>query len=117
MDCPSCLDDLATPIVADANVVINLIASGFATTILDPLGNPLRVPGEVQTELERGRNRGREDAAELARLVDGRQAEIVALGTAGIDHFSALVTGAVQDTLDDGGAAAIAHAWNTGQRC
>ena len=114
MDCPSCLDDLATPIVADASVVINLIASGFAATILGPLGNPLRVPGEVKAELERGRNRGREDAAELARLVDGGQAEIVALGTAGIGHFSALVAGTVQDTLDDGEAAAIAHALEHG---
>ena len=114
MDCPSCLDDLATPIVADASVVINLIASGFAATILGPLDSPLRVPGEVQAELDRGRNRGRKDAEELARLVEGGQVEIVALGTAGMEHFSALVASAVQDTLDDGEAAAIAHALKHG---
>ncbi len=114
MDCPSCLDDLATPIVADTSVVINLVASEFAGVMLGPLGSPLRVPGEVQAELERGRSRGRKDTDELARLVEGGQAEIVALGIAGIDHFSALVTGAVQDTLDDGEAAAIAHALEHG---
>ena len=114
MDCPSCLDDLATPIVADASVVINLIASEFATTILGPLGSPLRVPGEVEAELDRGRSRGRKDAEELARLVGGGQAEIVALGVAGIDHFPALVAGSMQDTLDDGEAAAIAHALEHG---
>lgn len=35
-------------------------------------------------------------------------------GTAGIGHFSALVAGTVQDTLDDGEAAAIAHALEHG---
>ena len=110
MDCPSCLDDLATPVVADASVVINLIASGFAATILEPLGSPLRVPGEVQAELERGRSRGRTDADDLTSLVDGGQVAIVGLGAAGMGHFHALVTGSVQDTLDDGEAAAIAHA-------
>ena len=54
MDCPSCLDDLATPIVADASVVINLIASGFAATILGPLDSPLRVPDEVQARRLKG---------------------------------------------------------------
>ena len=110
MDCPSCLDDLATPVVADASVVINLIASGFAATILGPLGSPLRVPGEVQAELERGRSHGREDAGKLARLVDGGQVAIVDLGATGMSHFSALVVGAAQNTLDDGEAAAIAYA-------
>ena len=114
MDCPSCLHDLATPIVADASVVINIIASGFATTILEPLDNPLQVPGEVQAELEKGRSRGREDAGKLAGLVDGGQVAIVDLGASGTSHFSTLVVGAAQDTLDDGEAAAIAYALERG---
>ena len=114
MDCPSCLDDLATPIVADASVVINLIASGFAATILGPLGSPLRVPGEVQAEIESGRSRGREDANKLARLIAGGQVAIVDLGATGIGHFASLVTGAAEHTLDDGEAAAIAYALEHG---
>ena len=114
MDCPSCLDELAIPIAADASVVINLIASGFAATILGPLGSPLRVPGEVQAEIESGRSRGREDADKLAKLIAGGQVAIVDLGTTGIGHFASLVTGAAQHTLDDGEAAVIAYALEHG---
>ena len=115
MDCPSCLDDLATPIVADASVVINIVASGFATTILSPLGSPLRVPGEVQAELERGRSRGREDADKLAALVDGGL--VVDLSATATSHFSALVVGAARDTLDDGKPLPLPAPWNTGPQC
>ena len=110
MDCPSCLDDLATPIVADASVVINLIASGFAPTILGALAGPLRVPNEVRSEIKRGRKRGREDADKLAGLVDAGQVAIVDLGDAGVRCFSTLVAGPTRDTLDDGEAATIAYA-------
>ncbi len=114
MDCPSCLDELATPIVADASVVINLIASGFADTILGPLGSPLRVPGDVQAEIQSGRSQGREDADKLARLIAGGQVAIVDLAATAIGHFASLVTGAAQHTLDDGEAAAIAYALKHG---
>ena len=110
MDCPSCLDDLATPIVADASVVINLIASGSAPTILDALAEPLRVPSEVRWEIERGRSRGREDADKLAGLVDAGKVAIVDLGAAGVRCFSTLVVGPARDSLDDGEAATIAYA-------
>ena len=110
MDCPSCLDDLATPIVADASVVINLIASGFAATILGALAVPLRVPSEVQAEIERGRSSGRNDADELAGLVAAGKVTIVELGAEGTRCFSTLVAGPAKDTLDDGEAATIAYA-------
>ena len=110
MDCPSCLDDLATPIVADASVVINLNASGFAPTILDALAEPLRVPSEVRWEIERGRSRDREDADKLTGLVDAGKVAIVDLGDAGVRCFSTLVAGPTRDTLDDGEAATIAYA-------
>ena len=113
MDCPSCLDDLSKPIVADASVVINLIASGFAATILG-LAGPLRVPSEVQAEIERGRSRGRKDADELAGLVAGGKVAIVDLGAAGVWCFSTLVVGPAKDTLDDGEAATIAYATEHG---
>ena len=110
MECPSCLDDLATPIVADASVVINLIASGFAAPILDTLAGPLRVASEVQMELERGRNRGRGDADALAGLLNKGKVAIVDLGAAGLHCFSNLVAGSAGNTLDDGEAATIAYA-------
>ena len=114
MDCRSCLDDLSKPIVADASVVINLIASGFAATILGCLAGPLRVPSEVRAEIERGRSRGRKDADELAGLVAGGKAAIVDLGAAGVRCFSTLVVGPAKETLDDGEAATIAYATEHG---
>ena len=110
MDCPSCLGDLATPIVADTSVVINLIASEVAPTILSVLAGPLRVPSEVRSEIERGRSRGREDADKLAGLVDAGELAIVELGAVGVRCFSTLVVGPTRDTLDDGEAATIAYA-------
>ena len=110
MDCPSCLDDLSKPIVADASVVINLIASGFAATILGCLAGPLRVPSEVRAKIERGRSRGRHYADKLAELVAGGKAAIIDLGAAGGRCFSTLVVGPAKDTLDDGEAATIAYA-------
>ena len=110
MDCPSCLGDLATPIVADTSVVINLIASGFAATILGALERPLRVPSEVCSEIERGRRRGRDDADKLADLVDAGKLAIVDLDAVGLRCFSELVVGPTRDTLDDGEAATIAYA-------
>ena len=114
MDCPSCLDNLATPIVADASVVINLIASGFAATILGCLAEPLRVPDDVQAEIGKGRSRDYRDADELAGLVAGGKAAIVDLGAAGECCFSTLVVGPAKDTLDDGEAATIAYAMEHG---
>ena len=110
MECPSYPDDLATPIVADASVVINLLASGFAAAILDTLACPLRMLSEVQAELERGRSRGREDVDKLASLVGAGKVTIVDLSAAGVDYFSTLVVGPAKDTLDDGEAATIAYA-------
>ena len=114
MDCPSCLDDLATPIVADASVVINLIASGFAATILDVLALPLRVPSEVKAEIEEGRSRDRPDADKLASLVEGGKVTIVDLGADGVRCFASLVVGHAKDTLDDGEAATFAYGMEHG---
>ena len=109
MECRSCLDDLAAPIIADASVVINLIASQFANTILRQLGTPLLLVREVQLELEEGRNKGRKDAQELSLLVDNGQVEIVELGERSAERFLELVSGMAKDTLDDGEAATIAY--------
>ena len=106
----SCLDDLAVPVIADASVVINLIASKFANTILRQLGGPLLVVREVQLELEEGRSKGRKDAHELSLLVDSEQVEIVELGERSEKYFLDLVYGTTKDTLDDGEAATVAYA-------
>ena len=110
MECPSCLNDPAVPVVADTSVVINLNATGFAQAILDALPNPFIVVEEVAIELESGRRNGRKATDGLNALIAAGQVEVVRLGSDGMRHFSGLVSGSAADTLDDGEAATIAYA-------
>ena len=110
MASPSCLNDPTAVVVADASVVINLIATRFAGTILDCLPNQFSVVEEVAIELDAGRRNGRHDADRLASLVAEGRADIVRLRDYGIANFARLVSGPAADTLDDGEAATIAYA-------
>ena len=114
MECRSCLNDPTALVVADASVAINLIATGFAESILDELPNRFAVVEEVAFELEDGRQRGRNDADALNTLVAAGRGDIVRLGNPAIDHFTALVSGPAAETLDDGEAATIAYALEHG---
>jgi predicted nucleic acid-binding protein len=64
----------------------------------------------VSEELEEGRQRKRQDAELLKKLVDAGHVEIVQLDPKGEEYFEQLVVGAAQMTLDDGEAATIAYA-------
>ena len=110
MACRSCLNDPTAVVVADASVVINLIATRFAGTILDCLPNRFSVIEEVAVEIDAGRRNGRLGADGLDALVAAGHIDIVHLGNPGIGYFSELVSGSAADTLDDGEAATIAYA-------
>lgn len=99
-----------SPLVADTSVVINLIATGFASTIIQALPQPLIVVDIVPSELETGRGRGRTDAEQFNELVNGGIVKVVSLGDLGMQHFEGLVIGPAAKTLDDGEAATIACA-------
>ena len=101
----SCLDERPAPIVADTSVIINLNATGCATTILRALPNRCVVVEDVSLELQLGRRTGRGDADALDALI-----EQVQLGNVGASHFADLVSGSAAQTLDDGEAATIAYA-------
>lgn len=107
---PSCLIDLAAPLVVDASTVINLNASGCARRILEPLPNCVLVIDIVADELQRGRQRQRRDGDLLLEMATNKIVEIVSLDVTGVDYFEELVIGDAQNTLDDGEAATIAHA-------
>ena len=109
MECRSCLNDPTSLVVADASVVINLNATGFAVSILDAMPNRFAVVEEVVLELKGGRRLGRNDADVLNTLVSGDRVDIVRLGNPAIEHFMALVSGSAEETLDDGEAATIAY--------
>jgi predicted nucleic acid-binding protein len=110
MEAAKYLSNRPSPLVADTSVVINLIATDFASAIITALPQPLVVVDVVPEELETGRGRGRTDSERFSELVHAGIVNIVSLGDVGLQHFSELVAGPAADTLDDGEAATIAYA-------
>jgi predicted nucleic acid-binding protein len=104
------LTDAQAVLVADASVIISVNATGNGKQIIKALANRVVVVDIVSGELEDGRQKKRNDADLLKKLVDGGQIEIVELDADGEAHFEELVIGPAQNTLDDGEAATIAHA-------
>ena len=103
------LIDSGCGIVADASVLINLVASGAAREIAQALPVPLRVVRTVALELKGGRPRWT-TSEQLTDLQTAGLVEIVDLDRAALGYFEALVVGPASETLDDGEAATIACA-------
>lgn len=114
MRSPISLIDPLIPLVADASTVINLVATGYAPTILAALPNPIVVVDIIPGELDTGRSRGRPHADRFQDMVAAGNIAIVTLGETGWQHFEMLVAGAASETLDDGEAATIAYAAEQG---
>jgi predicted nucleic acid-binding protein len=110
----SCLTDPASLIVIDTSAAINLNATGSAAEILQALPNRLVAVDVVSLELDEGRQRGRDDADLLNKLVSASLIEIVTLADPALDIFETLVVGTAAETLDDGEAATIAYAVDRG---
>jgi predicted nucleic acid-binding protein len=106
----SSLTDTQALLVADASTIINVNATGCAKRVIKALPNRVAVVDLVSGELEEGRQKKRQDADLLKKLVDAGHVEIVRLEGQGDEYFEQLVVGAAQMTLDDGEAATIAHA-------
>lgn len=107
---PRFLDNPKTPIIIDASVVINLIASQLAHDILRSLPFRVFIVNEVYGEIENGQKRGREDFKILTNLVRENLVEVVNLRDMAILTFLNLTIGDTASTLDDGEAATIAYA-------
>ncbi len=114
MECQSSLYDPTSLVIADASVVINLNATGFAASILEALPNRFAVVREVVLELENGQRHGRNDADALNTLVATGHVDLVWLESSGTAHFTSLISGSATQTLDDGEAATIAYALEHG---
>ena len=109
----SWLDD-ATSLVGDASVWINLVATGRADQILRSSPVELVITTTALGELESGRAKGRQTAAEVARLIDVGLVRLVSLPSSDEAVFLDLVAGPTSLTLDDGEAATIAYALGSG---
>jgi predicted nucleic acid-binding protein len=110
----SCLSEGATEIAIDASTAINLNATGRAADILSCFGGRMVVPDVVLGELEDGIPKGRRDAELTKRLAELGLVRVVSLSAAGWKFFEELVVGEAAETLDDGEAATIAYAVETG---
>ncbi len=110
MGSQSCLDGFDLPVVADTSVVINVIATGHAESILDALPNRVLVVSQVGTELDYGRNKGRTNSLALDALADSGRVTIVGLDQQATGIYMDLVSGTAVQTLGDGEAATIAYA-------
>ncbi len=109
-----CLTDPNVDLVADASTAINLNASGYAREILSAIPNALLVTDVVLGELSEDSRSGRRDAELFSALVDAGLVRIVSVDNLERGIFERLVTGRSIDTLDDGEAATIAYAVETG---
>ncbi len=99
-----------TPAIFDASPLINLAGTRMAQEMLQLMPHPLLVPKEVEADLQRGTAKGHTQAHLFDELRAVGLVRIVEMGDVGRAIFETLVTGAAQDTLDDGEAATIACA-------
>ncbi len=105
---------LSPPLVADASVWINLIASGLATDVLRALPTPTLIPRIALDELKRGQEKGHSAYAGVLPLIAEGHADVIDLPEAAEDTYLTLVAGPASQTLDDGEAATLALALHFG---
>jgi predicted nucleic acid-binding protein len=110
----SCLINHDGVIVLDASVIINLLATGHASEILQALKVPLVVTGNVVREIEQGLANGRPESALLAGLITSNCLQLQELSGLSLEHFFSMVSGNTSDSLGDGEAATLALAHCSG---
>ncbi len=102
--------DPRVPLIGDASVVINLIATGSAPEIIVALAHPFSVTENAFAELKGGARKGHDDHAVLSKLVGEGIVTEVTLSEAALTVYERLIDGSNVRTLDDGEAATIAYA-------
>jgi len=110
----SCLPDSDALITLDASTAINLNATLCAARLLACFNGRIVLPDIVLGELEDGEAKDRRDAQLTKELVGAGLIKIVSLSEAGLQCFEELVLGDAAMTLDDGEAATIAYALESG---
>jgi predicted nucleic acid-binding protein len=111
---PSRLPDGEATLVLDASAALNLLGSGRAAVVLRTIGRKMVMVEEAAREVEHdplGRGPG---SAAIEALVAARLLRVVSLSPAACDLFANLIAAPSPDGLDDGEAATIAYALDTG---
>lgn len=96
-------------LIADASVIINLVASGCAEQLISAIPNRISVVEDIIGELDRGMANGHEEAVVLRHLTDCNFVDVVALSECDLELYEKLVCGSAAATLDDGEAATLAY--------
>lgn len=110
----SCLINQRAALVLDASVIINLLATGHANTILQALAVPLYVTDNVVREIEQGAVNGRPEPALLAELISNQALIVKELTGTALEDFFGMVSGHTSSSLGDGEAATLALAYRNG---
>ena len=110
----SCLINQRNAIVLDASVIINLLATGHANTILQALAAPLYVTDYVVRAIEQGAVNGRPEPALLAELISKQVLVVKELTGTALENFFGMVSGHTSSSLGDGEAATLALADRNG---
>ncbi|MBX3521646.1 MAG: hypothetical protein KF807_00410 [Xanthobacteraceae bacterium] len=108
------LSEIHAPIVIDASVAINLNGTGNPEAILEALPNPVIVTDVVLDELRKDTRADRNDAAKMDTLIERGVVSVAEIASLPGVVFETLVIGSSASTLDDGEAATIACAVETG---
>lgn len=111
---PPFLNDPTRILVVDASAVISITASAHALQTVSAIPNHLIVPDIVVSELESGSQKGYANAEQLRDLIKDGKLDAVTMGEVASGPFENLVIGPARDTLDDGEAATIACALESG---
>jgi predicted nucleic acid-binding protein len=108
----SCLTEEDCELVLDSSVVINLLATGHAASILKALAMPVVLTDNVVREVELGSSNGRQEVGLLREMVADQVLTISELEGHALETFFTLVSGPAAKSLGDGEAAtlALAHA-------
>jgi predicted nucleic acid-binding protein len=101
------LADAPTPLIADASVWINLVATGRIEAHLSTLHCSISITSIALRELERGRVKGRQTADKLSELIRSDRVLVEPFSSDTGDIFMTLVSGPASETLDDGEAATL----------
>lgn len=106
----SCLTDRDSILVLDASVIINLLATGYASAILQAVPAPIVVTDNVIREIELGAVNGRPEPKQLLELIHNQILKREELSGIALEHFFDLVSGSTAASLGDGEAATLALA-------
>ncbi|AZP70733.1 hypothetical protein EJJ20_11640 [Pseudomonas poae] len=110
----SCLTDRDSILVLDASVIINLLATGYASAILQAVPTPIVITDNVIREIELGAVNGRTEPKQLLELIHNQILKREELSGIALEHFFELVSGSTAASLGDGEAATLALAHSNG---